>query len=97
MSEPLQVKGFAWLNLLHYVREKWGADTLTELARNFPGGTIAPAFFDVHIHGAAGHDVMEGTPEALRCVGRFLASRGTGARSIAAKACCTTGEAFPAN
>jgi N-acetylglucosamine-6-phosphate deacetylase len=47
--------------------------------RNFPGGMLAPAFFDVHIHGAAGHDVMEGTPEALRCVGKFLASKGTGA------------------
>ncbi len=47
--------------------------------RNFPDGILAPAFFDVHIHGAAGHDVMEGTPAALSCVGRFLASRGTAA------------------
>src|SRR5579864_1168242 len=47
--------------------------------RNFSDGILAPAFFDVHIHGAAGHDVMEGTPEALSCVGRFLASRGTAA------------------
>ncbi len=45
---------------------------------HFPGATLAPAFFDVHIHGAAGHDVMEATPEALRAIGRFLASRGTG-------------------
>jgi N-acetylglucosamine-6-phosphate deacetylase len=43
----------------------------------YPRATIAPAFFDVHFHGAAGHDVMEGTPEALDTVGRFLASRGT--------------------
>ena len=47
--------------------------------RNFPDATLAPAFFDVHIHGAAGHDVMEGTAEALSCVGQFLASRGTAA------------------
>lgn len=47
--------------------------------RNFPEGILAPAFFDVHIHGAAGHDVMEGTAAALGCVGRFLGSRGTGA------------------
>jgi N-acetylglucosamine-6-phosphate deacetylase len=39
---------------------------------------LAPAYFDVHIHGAAGHDVMEATPEALNAIGRFLASRGTG-------------------
>jgi N-acetylglucosamine-6-phosphate deacetylase len=42
------------------------------------GNTLSPAFFDVHIHGAAGHDIMEATPKALSAVGRFLASRGTG-------------------
>ena len=46
---------------------------------DFPGATLGPAFFDVHIHGAAGHDVMEATPEAIDTMGRFLASRGTGA------------------
>ncbi len=45
---------------------------------DYPGATLAPAFFDVHIHGAAGHDVMEATPEALRAIGSFLASHGTG-------------------
>lgn len=45
---------------------------------DFPGATLAPAFFDVHIHGAAGHDMMEATPDALHAVSRFLASRGTG-------------------
>jgi N-acetylglucosamine-6-phosphate deacetylase len=45
---------------------------------DFPGATLAPAFLDVHIHGAAGHDVMEATPEALAKVSGFLASRGTG-------------------
>lgn len=45
---------------------------------DFPGATLAPAFFDVHIHGAAGHDLMEATPEALTAVGKLLASRGTG-------------------
>src|SRR5580658_5190854 len=44
---------------------------------NFKGATLAPAFLDVHIHGAAGHDVMEATPQALDAMGRFLASRGT--------------------
>jgi len=46
---------------------------------DYPGATIGPSFFDVHIHGAAGHDVMEATPPALEAVGRFLASRGTAA------------------
>jgi N-acetylglucosamine-6-phosphate deacetylase len=31
-----------------------------------------PGFADVHIHGAAGHDVMEATPEALEAVAGFL-------------------------
>jgi N-acetylglucosamine-6-phosphate deacetylase len=45
---------------------------------DFPGATLAPAFLDIHIHGAAGHDVMEATPEALNAITRFLALRGTG-------------------
>jgi N-acetylglucosamine-6-phosphate deacetylase len=46
---------------------------------DFAGCTLAPAYFDVHIHGSAGHDVMEGTPEAFEGVGRFLARHGVGA------------------
>ena len=38
--------------------------------------TITTAFFDIHIHGAAGHDVMEGTPSALTRIGAFLATKG---------------------
>lgn len=45
---------------------------------DFAGATLAPAFLDVHIHGAAGRDLMEATPDALRTIGSFLASRGTG-------------------
>lgn len=46
--------------------------------RERDGTTLAPAFFDIHVHGAAGHDVMEGSPEALAAVGAFLATRGVG-------------------
>lgn len=45
---------------------------------DFPGATLAPAFLDVHIHGAKGHDVMEATPATLDAVGGFLAQHGTG-------------------
>jgi N-acetylglucosamine-6-phosphate deacetylase len=38
--------------------------------------TLTPAFFDIHVHGAAGHDVMEATPEALNRIGSFLATKG---------------------
>jgi N-acetylglucosamine-6-phosphate deacetylase len=39
--------------------------------------TAIPGFVDVHIHGAGGHDVMEGTDEALTVVARTLARHGT--------------------
>ena len=42
-----------------------------------PDQIAVPGFVDVHIHGAGGHDVMEGTREALRAVTRTVASRGT--------------------
>ncbi len=45
---------------------------------DFPGATLAPGFFDVHFHGAKGHDVMEATPAAIASIGGFLASHGTG-------------------
>ena len=44
---------------------------------DFGSALIGPSFFDVHIHGSAGHDVMEGTEEALAVIGSFLAARGT--------------------
>jgi N-acetylglucosamine-6-phosphate deacetylase len=37
----------------------------------------APGFVDVHIHGAGGHDVMEGTEEALDAVSSMIGSHGT--------------------
>ena len=37
---------------------------------------ITPAFFDIHVHGAAGHDAMEGTPNAFGRIGEFLATKG---------------------
>lgn len=45
----------------------------------FPEAALAPSFLDVHIHGSAGHDVMEGTAEAVDAVSAFLAQRGVGA------------------
>ena len=36
-----------------------------------------PGFIDMHIHGAAGHDLMEATPEAVAAVASYLARHGT--------------------
>ena len=46
---------------------------------DFAGCALTAAYFDVHCHGSAGHDVMEATPEAFVRIGRFLASHGVGA------------------
>jgi N-acetylglucosamine-6-phosphate deacetylase len=40
--------------------------------------TLTAAFFDVHVHGAVGHDFMAATAAEVGTVGRFLASRGVG-------------------
>ena len=53
-------------------KESWATP-----GHRFTGGTIAPAFFDVHFHGAAGHDVMEATAEALIAIGSLLGRHGT--------------------
>lgn len=39
--------------------------------------TAVPGFIDVHIHGAGGHDIMEGNAEALAAVTRTVARHGT--------------------
>jgi N-acetylglucosamine-6-phosphate deacetylase len=44
---------------------------------NAGGRTIVPGFVDVHIHGAGGHDVMEGTREALEIITATVAAHGT--------------------
>jgi N-acetylglucosamine-6-phosphate deacetylase len=44
---------------------------------NASGRTVVPGFVDVHIHGAGGHDVMEGTREALEIISATVAAHGT--------------------
>ncbi len=38
---------------------------------------LTPTFLDIHLHGAAGHDVMTATSAGFSTIGRFLATRGT--------------------
>lgn len=38
--------------------------------------TLTCAFFDIHVHGALGHDVMSASPAELREIQHFLARRG---------------------
>jgi N-acetylglucosamine-6-phosphate deacetylase len=39
--------------------------------------TVVPGFIDVHIHGAAGADTMDATPEALTTIAKALPAEGT--------------------
>ena len=42
-----------------------------------PGAIIAPGFIDLHVHGARGRDLMDGTRESLCAVSEALACHGT--------------------
>jgi N-acetylglucosamine-6-phosphate deacetylase len=41
------------------------------------GGYLVPGFIDLHVHGGAGHDFMDGTEEAFRAVCQAHARHGT--------------------
>ena len=45
---------------------------------DYADAALVPAFFDVHMHGACGHDVMGGTGEDLDAIGTFLSRHGIG-------------------
>ncbi len=61
--------------------ESRGALAVPEGAQHldFPEATLVPGYFDVHMHGAMGHNSMEGTDEAFQAIGKFLATRGVAA------------------
>ena len=41
------------------------------------GSYVSPGFIDIHVHGAAGADYMDGTVDAVRIANRCHASHGT--------------------
>lgn len=47
------------------------------VALDLSGHFIAPGFVDIHVHGAAGADYMDGTPQAVRTTNRAHAVHGT--------------------
>ncbi|MGQ0603831.1 MAG: N-acetylglucosamine-6-phosphate deacetylase [Anaerolineales bacterium] len=40
------------------------------------GQSLLPGFIDLHVHGAAGHEVMDASPDGLRATARFFARHG---------------------
>ncbi|MCU1308407.1 MAG: N-acetylglucosamine-6-phosphate deacetylase [Acidobacteriaceae bacterium] len=60
---------------------KVGARTAIEVSSgakhlDFPDAVLAPGFIDIHIHGGAGHDVMEGDSAALAAIETSMAKHG---------------------
>ncbi len=53
-----------------------GSEHVGPVTHDFADSTLTAGLFDIHMHGAVGHDVMEGGAEALRSIGTFLAHRG---------------------
>jgi N-acetylglucosamine-6-phosphate deacetylase len=52
------------------------ADKSTQATYDFNDATLTPGLFDIHMHGAVGCDVMDGTTDSLTVIGDFLARHG---------------------
>ena len=65
-----------------YIREIGTRDAVVAPAGaktfDFPGAVLAPGYIDLHIHGSAGYDVMEGKQTGLEKMSAFLGGRGLG-------------------
>jgi len=70
---------------LVFIEDGIVTDVTSAQAREVPSGMqlidlgdalLAPGFIDMHIHGGAGHDVMEAKPESLEAVERLLCRHG---------------------
>jgi N-acetylglucosamine-6-phosphate deacetylase len=55
-----------------------GAPAGNDAVDGYPDALLVPAYLNVHVHGAVGYDVMEGTPKALHAIGASLAGHGVG-------------------
>jgi N-acetylglucosamine-6-phosphate deacetylase len=60
------------------IASRTGGDVPGGEVKDYPGATLVPAYFDVHIHGSGGADVMDATHGSLTTIGRFLALHGVG-------------------
>jgi N-acetylglucosamine-6-phosphate deacetylase len=61
------------------VSRQSGSSQIPDGSNSYPEALLVPAYLNIHVHGAVGHDVMEGTPKALQAIGVALAGHGVGA------------------
>jgi N-acetylglucosamine-6-phosphate deacetylase len=62
-------------NSIVTISSRKAAET-TGPTHDFKDATLTAGLFDIHMHGALGHDVMEGTTESLSRISKFLAQHG---------------------
>ncbi len=55
---------------------RWIEDNSVAQRIDLGDATLSPGYIDIHIHGNAGHDVMEGEDSALEAIERSLAKQG---------------------
>lgn len=75
---PLERIERPWLLLEDGVIREVGSRAASEIPKgcrvvDFGAGILAPGLVDIHIHGAAGRDVMKGDADSLDTIERFLA------------------------
>lgn len=74
ITEPLMVVENEQISEISSRSEKEIPDNVPLV--DFGDAVLAPGFFDIHMHGGAGLDLMRATPSELPRLGKFLASHG---------------------
>jgi N-acetylglucosamine-6-phosphate deacetylase len=82
IGTPEPVPGPGWLAVSGSTIAAFGAGTPDDAQRtgrtvvDLRGRTLMPGFVDVHVHGAVGHEAMDGDTAGLQAMAEFFASRG---------------------
>jgi N-acetylglucosamine-6-phosphate deacetylase len=82
VGTPQAVTGPGWLATSGGTIAALGTGTPDDAQRagrtvvDLHGRTLMPGFIDVHVHGAVGHETMDGNVEGLLAMAEFFASRG---------------------
>lgn len=67
-----------WINPVITIDESGLIQSIESASSSIDDSILTATFFDIHIHGAVNHDVMDATPQALGAISRYLATRGVG-------------------
>jgi N-acetylglucosamine-6-phosphate deacetylase len=66
----------SWTNPVITIDDDGFIQSIESAASSTDDTILVPTFFDIHIHGAVNHDVMDATPDAFALISRFLATKG---------------------